>query len=469
MATVGPHVITDYFTTTGTVESPQDANVASKITGRINYLQVHEGDPVKKGQLLVGFDPSNELAEVKAAGASLTEAQNRLAQAQLTKLPNDVNVDTQIREMRAAVTSAKADYDQFVRNYTSQVHQATQDVKDAQTKVDTASATITSAQANLQYAKNVYERDYALYKQGFVAPQNVESDRTQVTVMQSTLSSATEQLTSSRAQLQEAREQLNITTTTGQSNIADADSKLVQAKNALQYATSNLTQKPAYERNLAALQNAVAVAQESLKSARATLAETTLYSPLDGFVTSRMLDPGNVVVPGQSILTVQFVHSVWVDIAVPPDVIRQLHLGQSSSITFDELPGKKFSGRIVQLNRAADLQSRQFDVRMVLANVSDELKPGTFANVSVITNQESSRTAVPLEGLQKDDSGSFAMVLGPGNVVKRRSVVPGLSDPSYVAIESGLEPGERVIVSTYTALTSGQKVQFDETQNEGKH
>src|SRR5689334_17917679 len=86
LVTVTPATIRDIvhtFTGVGTVEAPLNAKIASRATGRIDYLQLREGDIVHAGKspdVLVRIDPSQLLAQVSQQEASLAEARSRLAQ-----------------------------------------------------------------------------------------------------------------------------------------------------------------------------------------------------------------------------------------------------------------------------------------------------------------------------------------------------------------------------------------------------
>ena len=81
------------FNATGTVESPQNVKIASKVSGRIDYLELREGDKVKRGQVLVRIDPRQIEAEVHRQKAALAEAQYRLAQAKINQNSTNVGVN----------------------------------------------------------------------------------------------------------------------------------------------------------------------------------------------------------------------------------------------------------------------------------------------------------------------------------------------------------------------------------------
>ncbi len=466
------------FEGVGTVEAPFNVKIAPKITGRIDFLQVREGDHVNRGEVLVRIDPSEVEAQVRQKQAALAEAQSRLAQAAITQNPTNVSVTTQIRQQEAALASAQADYNQVRQNYAAQKAAAQAAVTDAQGKVDSAAAAIAnaqaaqrSAQANLDNARAKYNRIYDLYKQGFVAAQDVDDARTAMNVQQSAVDVAQGQLKAAQAahdsaiaQKQAAQHEADIVTTKGRADIEAARQRVVQARAALAYARANTAQKPAYQANLAALRSAVAAAQADLKNSEAQLAQTVLTSPINGFVTARAMDPGAMATPGQPILTVQEMRQVWVTVPVPEEVSRKIHLAQMASVALDGLPGRTFTGKIVQINPSADPMSRQFAARVLLDNPQFLIKPGMFARVTLETDRVHNALTVPREAIQQGPNGPMVLVVTATNTVERRPVTTGASDANNIAIMQGVQPGEKVVTLSAMPLKDGQAVRIAQNQ-----
>lgn len=450
--------IAHVFKATGTVESPQNVRIAAKVTGRIDSLTVREGDRVKRGQVLVRIDPDQVEADVHQAMAALAEARYRLAQGQISQNSTYVGVDAQVRQQKAALNSAKADFEQVQQNYLAQQAAATASVNDAQAKVENAKAAIKSAQANLDNAKSKRNRILDLYKQGFVAAQDVDDANAAVSVQQSALEITQGLLSSALAQKESAQQQAHIVKTKGRADIEASRAKKEQAEASFGYASASTSQKSAYRQSVSALRSGVDAAKAALRSAQAKRADTVLVSPLDGFVTGRMVDAGAVVTPGQAILAVQFVKQIWVTISVPEEIGPQVHIGQPGTVEFDALPNRKFTGSVVQFNPSADLQSRQFMVRVILSNTQNLFKPGMFARVALETERVSSALCVPREAVQQSQSGAYVTVVGAGNKAKRVPVTTGVADDNYTAIEQGLQPGQKVVILSATPVRDGAAV-----------
>jgi len=450
--------LTRVFNATGSVEAPLNVKIAAKVTGRIEFLQVREGDRVRKGQVLVRIDPSEVEASVQQQQASLAEAQYRLAQAQLNQSPANVAVNTQIRQQEAAVSSATADYNQTSENYKAQLASASANVRDAESQVGNARSAIKSAQANLENATAKYNRIFDLYKQGFTAAQDVDDAKTSVNVQQAAVEIAEGQLTSAMTHQESAEQQAAIVKTKGLADIEASRAKLDQAKAALEYANANSAQKPAYEQSLAALRSSVDAARAALRMAQSKRADTVLKAPLDGVVTARYVDPGAIATSGQPIIAVQFIRQIWVTIAVPEEISPKLHIGRPAKVTLDALPNRVFFGSIIQVNGAADPQSRQLMARVILDNREGIFKPGMYARVAIETDRVKNAIVVPREAVQRDKDGAFVMVVDAANKASRRAVSVGAQDAKGIAIESGVRPGEKVVTMSASPVRDGQVV-----------
>jgi len=472
------------FEATGTVEPIRNIEISPKVAGRVEFLEVREGDRVRQGQVLVRIDQSQVQAEVREQQANLAEAKYRLAQAQLTQNATDTSVISQVSQQKAALDSAEADLIQAEKSRAAQYESADVLVEDAQNKIDNATAAvananaaINSAQASLENAKAKYERVMDLYKKGFVSKQSVDDAKTALSVQEAALetakgqlTAATAQLNSSKSQKRSAEQQAKIYKAKADAELAAARAKVTQAKAALDYAKANTKQSSAYRQSLEALKASVAAAQASLDSALARQRDTVLQSPIDGVVTQRNLDPGNLGTAGQPILVGQAVDKVWVSVNVPEDVCVKLRVNQPATVTFDALGGLKVPSRIAQINPSADLESRQFTVKVILDNSEGRFVSGMFAKVALVTEKVSNVLAVPREAvLQDKDSGAYVIVAGKGNKAKHQPVVTGASDSKWIAITSGLDEGCKVVTMSASPVRDGQMLRTGKGPKGRKH
>jgi RND family efflux transporter MFP subunit len=472
IAPVEQREIQSVFTATGTLESPMNVKISSKISGRIEYLMAHEGDRVSRGQVLVRLDGSQIEADVRRQEAAVAEANYRLAQAQISQGPTRVSVSTQIKQQTASLASSKADLNQVDKNLASQIAAAQANVADLDSRITSAQAGISNAKANinrvqatLNNANTKLNRILDLYKQGYTAAQDVDDAKAEVAVQQATLDAAQGQLQSAQAALESviaqkraAEQQVNIVRTKGEADIEAARQKVNQSSASVEMARANTAQNPAYTQGLQALRASVAAARAQLASTRAQRSDTVLTSPLEGYVTSRLADPGGLATPGQPLLVVQFFKQVWVNVAVPDQVSAHMRVGQPLTVTLDALPGQTFTATVVQINPSADPQARQFTVRAALENPAGSFRPGMFANVSIVTEKVVGALAVPREAILHDAAGEYVNAVDAQGSVHQTRVTTGLADEKYVSITQGLQVGQQVVTLCAVPLKEGQAV-----------
>lgn len=461
----------------GTIESPYNVKLSPNIAGPITYLEVREGAHVVPGQVLVRIDPAEVEGAVLQQQAAVAEARQRLVQAQLTQNPTVVGVRAGIQQQQAGVTSAQADFGQVRQNYAAQIAAAESSVTDAKAKVaaaesqvENARANVASAQANLANAQVKYDRYETLYKQGFVASQDVDDQRTArdvqaaaVKVAQGAYDAAVSAKNSAIAQQHSAEKQVSVLRLKGVSDIAASKAKYEQAVASLNLAKANRAQEPAYQANLDALRASYDAAVAQYQQAVARRAYTVLKSPIEGIVTARSADPGAIASPGTPVLTLQFVRWVYLTSTIPVENSASVHIGQAVQFTIDALPGKNFVGQIAEINPSADAVNRQFTIRLKIDNSDNALRPGMYAKLQIETSRVHAPVVVPREAVTiKDDGSATAIQAAPSDnnqfVAHVTPVKLGAQDPTGIQILDGIEPGAQVVIQSYQAIRDGQKI-----------
>lgn len=478
-AIAGPQTIVSVLDVIGTAESPYRVEISPKSAGRIEYLTLREGDTVKKGEVLAKIDPTEVQGQVLQQQAVVAESRSRLAQAQIAQGPSQAGISSQIEQQRAAVASAMANLNQVKKNYDAQVAAADALVSDAQSKVAGAEVQVKSAQiqvasqkANLANATARYNRTNDLYKQGFIAAQDLDDARTAMDVQssamnvaQAAVNVAQSAVNSAQASLRGAQSQASIARQKGQADITAARAQVDTANAGLKLASANKAQNPAYQENLKALTADVQASRAQLEQARARLSDTVLTSPINGVITQRSADPGALASPSNPILVVQSFDWVYVVASVTLAQSATVTLGKVCDVLFDALPDETFSGAITQVNPAADPVSRKITFRVRIDNKSGLIKPGMFGRVLVPIKRTKAAVAVPREAINKAPGGKQSVtVVNAKGEAEVRIVRVGQIGPKYGEILEGVKAGETVVTLTYKPIKDGQKVSLEGKQ-----
>jgi RND family efflux transporter MFP subunit len=202
-------------------------------------------------------------------------------------------------------------------------------------------------------------------------------------------------------------------------------------------------------------------AEAALTNAQIELDYTTLESPIDGLVSRNYVDIGNLVGGGEATLltTVRRIDPIYAYFEVSERfVARSLEArgGHRDPDEADRIPatlllaetGHEIEGEIDSLENTVDAATGTIRVRGVFPNPDARIFPGFFVRVRLPGELYENALLVEETALGTDLGGRYLMVVGENDVVERRYVEPGqLQDDNSRLILSGLEPGERYIVS----------------------
>jgi HlyD family secretion protein len=217
------------------------------------------------------------------------------------------------------------------------------------------------------------------------------------------------------------------------------------------------------KRSLAAIaeaQGQVVMAEKSLLHRRSQLAFTELRSPYDGLVIRRDRDPGDVLVPGASLMQIISLDVIWVSAWVDETAMPALATGQAARIVFRSEPGRSYPGAVARLGRETDRETREFLVDVRVTELPKNWTVGQRAEVFIETGREAGVLVLPQVFLVWD-SGRPGVFVHDAGRARWREVTPGLHGAEHVAITAGLAAGEEVVRpagAQQPPLTDGQRV-----------
>ncbi len=213
----------------------------------------------------------------------------------------------------------------------------------------------------------------------------------------------------------------------------------------------------AAEAQFQAAQAQLAAARSNATGASEQAGRTAVTAPFAGSVSARTVNEGEAVNPGQTVLTV--VNSDFLELRgqVPVDQANQVRPGQPAEFSLTAFPGRTFGGTVARVDPVADAATRQVGVTLRLRNPG-ELIAGMFASGRVVTGGDRQTLVVPAAAVRGQGTEQHVLAV-VGDSVVRRPVTLGARDDArgVVAVQSGLQAGERVIVSPGT-VAAGAKV-----------
>lgn len=181
--------------------------------------------------------------------------------------------------------------------------------------------------------------------------------------------------------------------------------------------------------------------------ARASIEERApVYADRNGVVSALDVREGAFVQPGGRIAAIQDYSEVWVIASLAEQDLAAIRPGLPVRVDFPNIPGAEREGTVDYIYPTVDSKTRTGAVRIVLDNEDDVLRPGAYADVSIMIDA-GERLAVPSEAVLRDSRGAHVVLaLGEGRFAPA-DVEIGIAAMGVTEIVSGLEAGDDVVVS----------------------
>jgi RND family efflux transporter MFP subunit len=200
-------------------------------------------------------------------------------------------------------------------------------------------------------------------------------------------------------------------------------------------------------------------AQEAqVELARLELSYADITAPIDGVVSRRMVKVGNRVNNAEPAFVVTALEPLIATLNVPERELSRLKTKQTATVRVDALPGESFSGRIERISPVVDATSGTFRVTVELTDHGQRLRPGMFGRFQIVYDNREDVVLVPVAAVMSEDARESVFVVEDGEA-ERRSVTVGYRNNGDYEIVSGVEPGDRVVVTGQASLASGARVQ----------
>jgi HlyD family secretion protein len=411
--------IDEILTFNGDIQAMQTVDIQPKISGRLATLAIEgdipvsEGTRVKKGQRIATIDDREWKAQLENARAAMAAATAALAVSKADLLNSE-----------AGLSNAKANLEQ------------------QRAARQSSSAALTSALAARTDKERELTRQKNLLEKQATTQQNYDQAETAANQARAEVDRA------------EAAEKA------AEAQVRSAEAAILQAEAGIERCKASVQQAEA------ALQQAEA----ALRQAEVNFSETILYSPMDGVVSKKLVDPGAMVSPTTAIVTIMAMDAVKVLLSVPVNHLPRVNPGTTRArLRTVSLPGEMLACGINKVYPAIDLATRTAQVEILLDNAPDErgnyrLKPGMYATVEVLIESRDNvvaiDTSLPIRNLDKR-----IVYVVEGDKVRAVDAKLGIHFANKVEVLSGLQEGDEVVVVGQHRLTDGASIRKIEGNN----
>ena len=338
----------------GTLAAVDQVTVSSETEGKVSRILADLGDRVTAGQALIQLDNEKQ----------------------------QYNFDQQ----RAALARALAQYGATDPQHLPDIEK-TPDVQ--------------KASADLQQAKQSYERANELFKRTLVPRQTLDDAETAL-----------------------------------QSKKASYDASLQTAKN---------------------LRASIQASEATMKLADRQFRDTQIRAPFDGYIEKRLVNLGELVKAQMPVIAVVRLDPLKAIAEIPEKMAPWIRDGQAVELHVDAYPQRMFEGKVSRISPAVNTATRAFPFEALVPNRDAVLKPGTFARVHIESGREDQVLTLPYSALQYRYGVNRVFVVDNDKLSVRELKIGDRVD-DRVEILSGVKAGERVAVTDVEKLVDGAKV-----------
>jgi RND family efflux transporter MFP subunit len=208
----------------------------------------------------------------------------------------------------------------------------------------------------------------------------------------------------------------------------------------------------------------VAAAKAQMNQTRArieglkiTLSNTTILSPVDGFVSRRLLDPGAFAGANTPVLSVVAIGTVRLVASIVERDFKRVQPGVPAVVQVDTFPGEQFSGQVSRVAPVFDPATRTAQIEIGIPNPGYRLKPGMYARVQLTVDRRPRALTVPRNALV-DMAGRRGVFVVEEQTARFQEVRTGLQDADRVEVLDGIVEGQRVVTTGALALRDGDRV-----------
>jgi len=338
----------------GTLAAVDQVTVSSETEGKVSRILADLGDRVTAGQALIQLDNEKQ----------------------------QYNFDQQ----KAALARALAQYGAADPQHLPDIEK-TPDVQ--------------KASADLQQAKQSFERASELFKRTLVPRQTLDDAETAL-----------------------------------QSKKASYDASLQTAKN---------------------LRASIQASEATMKLADRQFRDTQIRAPFDGYIEKRLVQLGELVKAQMPVIAVVRVDPLKVIAEIPEKMAPWINDGQPVELHVDAYPQRAFEGKVSRISPAVNTATRAFPFEALVPNRDAVLKPGTFARVHIESGREDQVLTLPYSALQYRYGVNRVFVVD-SNKLNVRELKVGDRLGERIEILAGVKAGDRVAVTDVEKLVDGAKV-----------
>lgn len=209
--------------------------------------------------------------------------------------------------------------------------------------------------------------------------------------------------------------------------------------------------------------------QANVDAIQATIDKKTIRAPFAGRLGIRLVNLGEQLDIGKSIVSLQSLTPVFVDFSLPQQDLAKLKTGLQVRVTSDAYAGQAFDGELSAINPDLNATTRSVQLRASFENAEQLLRPGMFVRVEVELPEQEPVLAIPSTAILSAAYGDSVFLIEPqitngvtNLIAQQKFIRTGRALGDFVSVESGLQAGDRVATAGLFKLRNGVNVSIND-------
>lgn len=206
--------------------------------------------------------------------------------------------------------------------------------------------------------------------------------------------------------------------------------------------------------------------QGNAAAIQATIEKKTIRAPFGGRLGIRQINLGENLDTGKAIVSLQALTPIYTEFSLPQQELARLKTGMTVRLATDAYPGRDFTGTLTAINPDLDPSTRSVGLQATFDNSEQLLRPGMFARVQILLEDERKVLIIPATSVVSAPYGDSVYVIEPARddkgkehlAVHQQFVRTGAARGDFVSIETGLKPGQKVVSAGAFKLRNGVTV-----------
>lgn len=195
-----------------------------------------------------------------------------------------------------------------------------------------------------------------------------------------------------------------------------------------------------------------------LQELRINLQNTTVSSPVDGFVGRRNVDPGAMVNTNTAIASVVDISRLKLIVNVVEKDLRMVTAGDVGIVEVDAYPGEKFNGRIARVAPVLDPATRTASIEIEIPNGDARLKPGMYARITLTVEERKNTLVAPKNAVIDFENKRGVWMPSEDRRAQFVPVTLGIEGPEQIEILAGLKEGDRFVTTGAAAVRNNDQL-----------